>query len=212
MDALVKEPGKATEGRIYDPSTGRSRPSREQAEAAVRTLIEWAGDDPEREGLLDTPARVARAYEEFFAGYEEDAEEVLGRTFEEVAGYDDIVMLRDIRIETHCEHHMVPIIGKAHVAYFPDGRVVGISKLARVVEIYAKRLQTQETMTAQIAATIEKVLRPRGVAVLIDAAHQCMTTRGIRKPGVSCITTRFTGIFREDRDMERRFLELARGV
>ena len=212
MDALVTEPGEGTEGREYDPATGKSRPSREQAEAAVRTLIEWAGDNPDREGLLDTPKRVARAYEEFFAGYDEDHEEVLGRTFEDVDGYDDIVMLRDIRIETHCEHHMVPIIGKAHVAYFPNGKVVGISKLARVVEIYAKRLQTQETMTAQIAHTFEKVLKPRGVAIMIDAAHQCMTTRGIRKPGVSCITTRLTGVFREDRDMERRFLELARGI
>lgn len=212
MDALVNEPNKDTRGREYDPSTGKTRPSREEAEAAVRTLIEWAGDDPAREGLLDTPKRVVRAYEEFFAGYEEDPEEVLGRTFEEVEGYDDIVMLRDIRLETHCEHHMVPIIGKAHVAYFPEGKVVGISKLARVIDIYAKRLQTQETMTAQIAATLEKVLKPRGVAILVDAAHQCMTTRGVKKPGVSCITTRFTGVFREDREMERRFLELCRGV
>lgn len=212
MDALVNEPNKDTRGREYDPSTGKTRPSREEAEAAVRTLIEWAGDDPAREGLLDTPKRVVRAYEEFFAGYEEDPEEVLGRTFEDVEGYDDIVMLRDIRLETHCEHHMVPIIGKAHVAYFPDGKVVGISKLARVIDIYAKRLQTQETMTAQIAATLEKVLKPRGVAILVDAAHQCMTTRGVKKPGVSCITTRFTGVFREDREMERRFLELCRGV
>lgn len=212
MDALVNEPNKDTRGREYDPSTGKTRPSREEAEAAVRTLIEWAGDDPAREGLLDTPKRVVRAYEEFFAGYEEDPEEVLGRTFEDVEGYDDIVMLRDVRLETHCEHHMVPIIGKAHVAYFPDGKVVGISKLARVIDIYAKRLQTQETMTAQIAATLEKVLKPRGVAILVDAAHQCMTTRGVKKPGVSCITTRFTGVFREDREMERRFLELCRGV
>ncbi|PJK29056.1 GTP cyclohydrolase I FolE [Minwuia thermotolerans] len=212
MDVLVNGPREDTRGREYDPATGKSRPSREEAEAAVRTLIEWAGDTPDREGLRDTPGRVVRAYEEFFAGYDEDPEEVLGRTFEEVEGYDDIVMLRDVRLETHCEHHMVPIIGKAHVAYFPAGRVVGISKLARVIDIYAKRLQTQETMTAQIAATLEKVLQPRGVAILIDAAHQCMTTRGVKKPGVSCITTRFTGIFREDRDMERRFLDLCRGV
>ncbi|WP_417519215.1 GTP cyclohydrolase I FolE [Minwuia sp.] len=212
MDALVNDPKTDTKGREYDPATGKTRPSREEAEAAVRTLIEWAGDDPNREGLLDTPKRVARAYEEFFAGYDEDPEEVLGRTFEEVEGYDDIVMLRDIRLETHCEHHMVPIIGKAHVAYFPDGKVVGISKLARVIDIYAKRLQTQETMTAQIAATFEKVLKPKGVAILVDAAHQCMTTRGVKKPGVSCITTRFTGVFKEDREMERRFMELCRGV
>ena len=212
MDVLVNTPDGETRGREYDPSTGKSRPSREEAEAAVRTLIEWAGDNPEREGLRDTPGRVVRAYEEFFAGYDEDPEEVLGRTFEEVEGYDDIVMLRDIRLETHCEHHMVPIIGKAHVAYFPAGRVVGISKLARVIDIFAKRLQTQETMTAQIATTLENVLQPRGVAILVDAAHQCMTTRGVKKPGVSCITTRFTGVFREDRDMERRFLDMCRGV
>ncbi len=157
------------------------RPTREEAEAAVRTLILWAGDDPTREGLLDTPRRVVEAYEEFFAGYNQDPGEILSRTFEEVHGYDDLVMLRDIRLESHCEHHMLPILGVAHVAYLPRDRVVGISKLARVVEMFAKRLQTQETMTAQIADAIEQALKPRGVAVLVDALHQCMTTRGVHK-------------------------------
>ena len=187
------------------------RPTRSQAEAAVRTLIQWAGDDPDREGLLETPARYVRAFEEFFSGYREDPDEVLKRTFDEVAGYDDIVMLRGVRVESHCEHHIVPILGTAHVAYLPTNRVVGISKLARVVEIFAKRLQTQETMTAQITETIERVLEPRGVAVLVEAEHSCMTTRGIRKPGVSCVTTRFTGAFRDDPRLEDRFLKLARG-
>lgn len=186
------------------------RPSRAEAEAAVRVLLRWAGDNPEREGLRDTPKRVVKSYEEFFSGYDEDPVDVLARTFEEVEGYDDIVMLRDIALESHCEHHMVPILGKAHIAYLPDRRVVGISKLARVIEIYAKRLQTQETMTAQIARTIQDVLKPRGVAILIDAKHQCMTTRGVRKPDVSTITTTFTGVFREER-YERRFMDLIRG-
>lgn len=176
----------------------RPRPSRETAEAAVRTLIEWAGDDPSREGLLGTPERVVRAYEEFYAGYNDDPAVILERTFEETGGYDEIVMLRDIRLESHCEHHMVPIIGRAHVAYLPQGRVVGISKLARLVEIYAKRLQTQEVLTAQIADTINDVLKPKGVAVVIEAAHQCMTTRGIKKPGVVTITSRMLGCFRTD--------------
>lgn len=191
--------------------TENKRPSREEAEAAVRTLIAWAGDDPSREGLIDTPGRVTRAYEEFFAGYQEDAEKELARTFEEVEGYNDMVMLRDINLESHCEHHMVAILGKAHVAYVPTNKVVGISKLARVIEIYAKRLQTQETMTAQIAQTIEKVLEPAGVAVLIEAKHQCMTTRGIKKPDVATITTQFTGVFRDDLRMEQRFLQMVRG-
>jgi GTP cyclohydrolase IA len=186
------------------------RPSRAEAEEAVRTLLLWAGDDPSREGLLDTPKRVAKSYEEFFSGYDEDPAEVLNRTFEEVEGYDDIVMLRDIALESHCEHHMVPIIGKVHVAYLPNKKVVGISKLARVIEIYAKRLQTQETMTAQIAKTIQDVLQPRGVALLVDAKHFCMTTRGVHKPDVSTITTSFTGLFKEER-YERRFLELIKG-
>jgi GTP cyclohydrolase IA len=186
------------------------RPSRSEAEAAVRTLLLWAGDNPDREGLLDTPKRVVKSYEEFFAGYEEDPVEMLQRTFEEVEGYDDIVMLRDISLESHCEHHMVPIIGKVHIAYLPAKRVVGISKLARVIETYAKRLQTQETMTAQIANTIQDVLQPRGVAILVDAKHFCMTTRGVHKPDVSTITTTFTGDFRQER-WERRFLDLCKG-
>lgn len=187
------------------------RPTREEAEAAVRTLIRFAGDDPTREGLHDTPKRVAEAYAEFFAGYTQDPVEVLSRTFEDVHGYDDLVMLRDIRLESHCEHHMLPIIGVTHVAYLPRDRVVGISKLARVVDIFAKRLQTQETMTAQIAGAIEAALKPRGVAILIDALHQCMTTRGVHKPGASTITTRFTGVFAEDADYRERFLRMVHG-
>jgi GTP cyclohydrolase I len=175
-----------------------ARPTREAAEAAVRTLLLWAGDDPDREGLRSTPERVVRSYEEFFAGYETDPVELLARTFEEVEGYDEMVVLKDIRFESHCEHHIAPIIGKAHVAYLPASRVVGISKLARLVEVYAKRLQIQEKMTAQIANTLDEVLRPKGVAVVIDAAHQCMTTRGVHKPGVSMVTSRMLGAFRDD--------------
>jgi GTP cyclohydrolase I len=188
-----------------------SRPSREEAEEAVRVLIAWAGDDPEREGLCDTPRRVVDAYDEFFAGYDGDPYEVLERTFEDVHGYDDLVMLRDIRIESHCEHHMLPIVGVAHVAYLPRDRVVGISKLARVVDIFAKRLQTQETMTAQIANAIDDVLKPRGVAIMIDALHECMTTRGVHKPGTTTITTRFTGAFKDDEGYRDRFLQLVNG-
>ena len=188
------------------------RPTREEAEAAVRTLIAWAGDNPSREGLRDTPGRVVEAYEEFFAGYEGDPFEALDRTFEDVEGYDDIVMVRDIRLESHCEHHMLPIIGVAHVAYLPRGSVVGISKLARVVDLYAKRLQTQETMTAQIANAIEDVLQPGGVAIMIDAIHECMTTRGVRKPGTTTITTRFTGVFKDDPSYRERFMQLVNGV
>lgn len=186
------------------------KPSREEAEAAVRTLIAWAGDNPAREGLIDTPGRVVRAYEEFFEGYNEDPYKELTRTFEEVEGYNDMVMLRDISLESHCEHHMVAILGKAHVAYVPTNKVVGISKLARVIEIYAKRLQTQETMTAQIAETITSALKPAGVAILIEAKHQCMTTRGIKKPDVATITTQFTGVFRDDPRMEARFMQMIR--
>ncbi|WP_340115855.1 GTP cyclohydrolase I FolE [Pelagibius sp. 7325] len=182
------------------------RPSREEAEAAVRTLLRWAGDDPAREGLLGTPGRVARAYEEFFAGYSQDPVEILQRTFEETGGYDEMVLLRDIRFESHCEHHLAPIIGVAHVAYMPRRRVVGISKLARVVEVYARRLQIQEKMTAQIANTIDDVLQPHGVAVVIDAAHQCMTTRGVHKPGVTMVTSRMLGVFRDDPKTRREFL------
>lgn len=205
---------KADIERLFEPgdhiTRRHARPSREEAEAAVRTLLLWAGDNPDREGLIDTPKRVVKAYEEFFSGYREDPIAVLGRTFEEVEGYDDIVMLRDIALESHCEHHMVPILGKAHIAYLPNRKVVGISKIARVVEIFARRLQTQETMTAQIANALEEGLQPRGVAVLIDAKHQCMTTRGVHKPDVATITTRFTGVFKEER-YERRFLDLIRG-
>lgn len=187
------------------------KPSREEAEAAVRTLLRWAGDDPDREGLVGTPDRVVRAYEEFFAGYQQDPVDILHRTFEETDGYDEMVLLRDIRLETHCEHHMVPIIGKAHVAYLPDRRVVGISKLARVVEIFAKRMQIQEKLTSQIANTIHDVLQPKGVAVVIEAAHQCMTTRGIHKPGVTMVTSRMLGAFRTDPATRREFMSLIQG-
>ncbi len=184
------------------------RPTREQAEAAVRTLIRWAGDDPDREGLRDTPARVTRSYGELFAGYDEDPHALLERTFDEVEGYDEIVLLRDIRVESHCEHHMVPIIGRAHVAYLPRRRVVGISKLARVVEAYSRRLQIQEKLTAQIAGAIDEVLRPFGVAVIIEAGHQCMTTRGVHKPGVSMVTSRMLGAFRTQPDTRRELLSM----
>lgn len=186
-----------------------TRPSREQAEEAVRTLIHWAGDDPDREGLKDTPARVVRSYEEFYAGYQQNAADMLARTFEEVEGYDDMVLLRDIRLTSHCEHHMVPIIGTATIGYLPDRRVVGISKLARVIDIFARRLQTQETMTAQITDAIQHSLQPRGVALLIDASHECMTTRGVNKPDVSMVTTRFTGVFESDASWRQRFLAQA---
>ncbi len=184
------------------------RPSRSEAEAAVRTLIRWAGDNPEREGLLETPARVARAYEDFFRGYTEDPAAILAKTFEEVEGYDEMVLLKNMRLESYCEHHMVPIIGMAHVAYLPDRRVVGISKLARLVDCFGKRLQTQETMTSQIAETLEKVLKPRGVAVLVDAKHQCMTTRGVHKTECGTITTRVTGEFKENILMRQEFMTL----
>jgi len=185
-----------------------ARPSRAEAEDAVRTLIRWAGDDPGREGLRGTPERVVRAYEEFFGGYHIDPVELLNRTFEETDGYDEMVVLKDIRLESHCEHHMVPIIGKAHVAYLPSRRVVGISKLARVVEVYARRLQIQEKMTAQIANTIDQVLQPQGVAVVIEASHQCMTSRGVRKTGVVMVTSRMLGAFREDPATRREFLSM----
>jgi GTP cyclohydrolase I len=185
-----------------------SRPSIKEAEDAVRVLIAWAGDNPEREGLRETPKRVVNAYREFFSGYEVDPEKILGKTFEEVGGYDDIVLLKDMRLESHCEHHMVPIIGKAHIAYLPDKKVVGISKIARLLDVYAKRLQTQETMTAQIANMLDKVLKPKGVAVFIDAQHQCMTTRGIHKISTSTITKSLTGVFKSDSEMEKKFLSL----
>lgn len=183
------------------------KPTREQAEAAVRTLLSWAGEDPAREGLLDTPKRVVEAYGDWFSGYGEDPEEFLRRTFEEVAGYDEMIVLRDIEFESHCEHHMAPIIGRAHVGYLPDGKVVGISKLARVVETYARRFQVQEKMTAQIARCIQDVLQPRGVAVVVEAAHECMTTRGIHKRGVSMVTSKMLGAFREDARTRTEFLQ-----
>jgi len=183
------------------------KPSREQAEAAVRTLLRWAGDDPAREGLLDTPKRVAKAYHDWFSGYAEDPADYLKRTFEEVEGYDEMIVLRDIEFESHCEHHMAPIIGKAHVGYLPDGKVVGISKLARVVETYARRLQVQEKMTAQIAQVIQDVLAPRGVGVVIEGSHECMTTRGVHKRGVSMITSKMLGSFREDARTRAEFLQ-----
>ena len=173
-------------------------------------LLRWAGDDPTREGLIGTPGRVARAWKEFCVGYTEDPMEMLERTFDEVEGYDDMVMLRNIRMESHCEHHMVPILGVAHIAYMPDKRVVGISKLARVLDSFARRLQTQETLTAQVANCIQSALNPKGVAILMDAQHQCMTTRGVRKPDVSMLTTRFTGVFRNDSGLRERFLDQAR--
>jgi len=186
----------------------RTETDRAEAERAVRTLIQWAGDDPDREGLLDTPARVVRAFEEYFQGYAADPQEILQRTFEEVEGYDEMVLLKDIRFESHCEHHMAPIIGKAHVAYLPKSRVVGISKLARVVELYAQRLQIQEKMTAQVANAINDVLQPDGVAVVIEASHQCMTCRGVHKPGVTMLTSKMLGAFRDNDRTRREFLSM----
>jgi GTP cyclohydrolase I len=183
---------------LVHPAETPTRPTREEAEEAVRVLLRWSGDDPSREGLAETPERVVRAYEEFFAGYAVDPVSVLARTFEETDGYDEIVLLRDIRIESHCEHHMLPIVGRAHVAYLPRRRVVGISKLARVAEAYARRLQIQEKLTAQIANTINEVLQPRGVAVVIEAEHQCMSTRGVHKPGAAMVTSHMLGAFRDD--------------
>ena len=193
---------------IADAPAPPDRPSRAEAEAAVRTLLRWAGDDPDREGLVDTPKRVVRSYEEFFAGYRVDPVALLERTFAETDGYDEIVLLRGIRVESYCEHHMVPILGVAHVAYLPASRVVGISKLARVVEAYAKRLQIQEKLTAQIANTIEAVLQPRGVAVVIESEHQCMTTRGVHQHGARMVTSRMLGAFRDDANTRRELMAL----
>ena len=183
-------------------------PSREEAMRAVKTLIAWAGDNPEREGLIETPKRVVKAYEEFFEGYKIDPTEILSKTFEEVEGYDEMVLIKNIKLESHCEHHIVPILGKAHVAYMPKKRVVGISKIARLVDVFAKRLQIQETLTSQIAQTLQSVLDPLGVAVLIDASHQCMTTRGVHKPESSTVTKKMTGIFKEDKILQSQFMEL----
>lgn len=196
---------------LFDKKTSHSasdNPARAQAEDAVRTLLRWAGDDPSREGLQETPARVVRAFEEYFAGYTVDPAEYLARTFEEVGGYDEIVLLCDIRFESHCEHHLAPIIGKAHVAYLPTNRVVGISKLARVVELFAKRLQIQEKMTAEIAQAIQETLKPLGTAVIIEAEHHCMTTRGIHKPGVTMTTSKMTGVFKKDTTLRREIYSM----
>ena len=201
-----QDEARATPGTLLDREN--ERPSRKQAEDAIRMLIRWAGDEPSREGLFDTPARVARAFEEWFHGYAMDPEALLNRTFEEVEGYDEIVVLQNIPFESHCEHHIAPIIGQAHVAYLPDRRVVGISKLARIVEAYAKRLTIQEKLTAQIANLLDQVLKPRGVGVVIEAQHQCMTTRGVHRPGTMLVTSRMLGAFREDAQTRREFLAL----
>jgi GTP cyclohydrolase I len=206
MDAVIKNFPPISS----DPAPKPDRPSQEEVEQAVLTLLRWTGDDPAREGLLDTPKRVAKAYREMFAGYDQDPAEELGRTFEEVAGYDDLVVIKDIPFHSHCEHHMVPIIGKAHVGYLPDGRVVGLSKIARVVDIFAHRLQTQESMTAQIAGVIQDVLNPRGVAVMIEAEHMCMAMRGIRKQGSTTLTSTFTGAFRDTPEEQVRFMMMVR--
>src|SRR5580692_2074677 len=194
MDKVVNS--KRSRAKAGGPSAAE-RPSRAETEAAVRTLIRWAGDDPDREGLRSTPARVVRAYEEWFSGYSDDPREYLKRTFEETGGYDEVVVLRDIRFESHCEHHLAPIIGRVHIGYLPRSRVVGISKLARLVEVFARRLQIQEKMTAEIAACLDAVLKPHGVAVVTEATHQCMTTRGVHKPGVTMVTSRMLGVFRD---------------
>lgn len=206
MDAIVKPLTHKTD----DVRAPVRRPTQAEAEAAVRTLLLWAGDDPDREGLVDTPKRVVKAYGELFGGYGQDPAEALGRTFEEVSGYDDLVLVRDIPFFSHCEHHMVPIIGKAHVGYLPDGKVLGLSKIARVVDIYAQRLQTQESMTAQIAGAIQDSLNPRGVAVMIEAEHMCMAMRGIRKQGSTTLTSTFTGAFRDAPEEQVRFVTLLR--
>jgi GTP cyclohydrolase IA len=208
MDAITNKPvqiGAATDVTVY-------RPSREAAEAAVRTLIAWAGDDASREGLLDTPRRVLAAYEEFYAGYRQNPAETLERTFEDVGSYDDIVLVRDIPFYSHCEHHMVPFVGKAHIAYFPTESVVGLSKLARVLDVFAHRLQTQERLTAELIGAIDEILKPRGTAVMIEAEHQCMTLRGVHKHGASTVTMQFTGVFRDDPAEQQRFMALIRGA
>jgi len=204
MDAVVKN--------LKSLAAHSQNPTREEAEEAVRVLLRWAGDDPTREGLLDTPKRVVDAYRELFAGYKADPAEALGRTFEEVGGYDDMVLVRDIPFFSHCEHHMVPIIGKAHVAYKPDGRVLGLSKIARIVEVFGRRLQTQETMTAQIADAIETNLKPKGVAVIIEAEHLCMAMRGVQKQGSTTLTTSFTGVYKTDPAEQARFMMTLRGL
>jgi GTP cyclohydrolase I len=192
----------------HNTSGATDRPTREEAQAAVRVLLRWAGDDPAREGLLETPARVVRAYEAFFSGYQQDPREILARTFSEVDGYDELIVLKDIRFESYCEHHMLPIIGRAHVAYLPEHRVVGISKLARLVDAFARRLQIQEKLTAQIADTLNEILQPKGVGVILQATHQCISTRGVHKPGVEMVTSRMLGTFRTDPSTRREFLSI----
>jgi GTP cyclohydrolase I len=209
MEPMIKNNGAARLKLTEDSKP--VRPSRAEAEEAVRTLLAWAGDDPDREGLRDTPKRVAAAFEEYFAGYSADPVEALSRTFEDVGGYDDMVMLRDIRVQSHCEHHIAPFVGVAHIAYLPGSRVIGLSKLARVVEIFASRLQTQEKLTAEVAGAIEDVLAPRGVAILIEAEHQCMSMRGVRQHGISTVTTRFSGVFESDPSYRDRFLQMVHG-
>ena len=206
MDGIATE--ETVRNSHQNPKLPRRTPSRREAESAVRTLIEWAGEDPDREGLVGTPERVVRAYEEFFAGYNEDPVALLGKTFENTSAYEEMIVLRDIRLESHCEHHLVPILGKAHIGYLPSNRVVGISKLVRLVEVFAKRMQIQETLTAQIANTLSEVLKPRGVGVVIEAAHQCMTTRGVRKPGVSMVSSSMLGSFRTDPVTRKEFLSM----
>jgi GTP cyclohydrolase IA len=203
MDNLVN--AKRSRAKVTE-AAALEKPSREEAEAAVRTLIRWAGDDPDREGLRATPSRVVRAYEEWFAGYNDDPNAYLKRTFHETGGYDEVVVLRDIRFESHCEHHMAPVIGRVHIGYLPRNRVIGISKLARLVEVYARRLQIQEKMTAEIAACLDSVLKPHGVAVVAEGTHQCMTTRGIHKPGVTMVTSRMLGVFRDNAETRQEFL------
>jgi GTP cyclohydrolase I len=208
MDDVVK----TLLGRAQENRPGVERPTRDEAEAAVRVLLRWAGDDPDREGLRETPRRVVKAYEEFFQGYNSDAFDVLSRVFEEVEGYDDLVLVRDIPFVSHCEHHVVPFIGKTHIAYYPTGGVVGLSKLARLVDVFARRLQTQEAMTSQIAAAIDQALAPRGVAVLVEAEHMCMSMRGVLKQGSSTVTVQFSGVFRDDPSEQAHFYTLLRGA
>ena len=211
VESLSSVPARGNASTVVAADAPPVRPSREEAEEAVRVLLRWAGDDPTREGLRDTPQRVVKSYEELFKGYREDSADALRCIFEEVDGYDDMVLVRDIGFTSHCEHHMVPFVGKAHVAYYPKEGVVGLSKLARVVEVFARRLQTQETMTVQIADAIDAVLKPRGIAVVLEAEHMCMTMRGVQKPGTSTVTAKFTGIFRDDPAEQLKFFTLLRG-
>jgi GTP cyclohydrolase IA len=211
MDAVIKKLTPAALSADPLPETGVSRPSRQEAEAAVLTLLAYTGDNPQREGLLDTPKRVVAAFDELFSGYGEDAVEILDRTFSETGGYEDLVLVRDIPFHSHCEHHMMPFVGKAHIAYLPVDRVVGLSKLARLIDVYARRLQTQEHLTSQIVRAIDEVLKPRGVAVLMEAEHSCMSLRGVEKIGATTVTTKFTGLFRDDPAEQVRFMTLVRG-